>query len=641
MDRLFLLIVFSLLVTGCRQKQTILIVCEDENVEKVAGEELKKYLSETYQDKDFELSESKNDEKENIILKLSNENGFSNKEAFKIDGSKGELKVQGNTNRALLNGVYELLKEIGWSFYLSFEVPPINPAPLNFSSLNIENQPLKRKRIIFNWHNFLSGCTGWDYEQWEQWIDNSAKIGFNTIMVHAYGNNPMHSFSFNGVEKEIGYFSTTKKGRDWGTEHVNDIRLLYGGELFSEDEFGAEVAKSPANKRVAATTNLMQDVFKHAAQKEMGVCFAIDVDTWMANPQNVINTLPDDAIIRIAGYKTVNPEHPEGRKYYEAQLKKLFSDYPEITMLAPWMRRPRQNPGLGSIWLQHDSKTLPEKWRKEYVELLNQHPELKDERPYPGLFAISKIIKVYRKILDEIKPETELVLGSWEFNYMKQAAPFIPEYCGFIPLDYDYNLKRLEVLADLEEVGKSRKLYPIVWAHHDDHRYIGRPYHPYQNFNTLLDDIKSDGYGIIHWLTHPMDLVFSNYENQVWAKTENEPLEESTKKFAESLMKSKDENLVRYYDDWFHEAPMFGRETTDYFINPNEEYKLESYTSSLEVVDRAKERLSVLQKVNKNVLKARGLKEYDYQVGMENFIISFFTILRLKLSYLSDLQRNN
>ena len=57
-------------------------------------------------------------------------------------------------------------------------------------------------------------------------------------MVHAYGNNPMQSFSLNGKDKEIGYLTTSQKGRDWGAQHVNDIRLMYGGELFSEFEYG-------------------------------------------------------------------------------------------------------------------------------------------------------------------------------------------------------------------------------------------------------------------------------------------------------------------------------------------------------------------------------------------------------------------
>ena len=539
-----------------------------------------------------------------------------------------------------MNGVHGLLKYLGWNFYLSFEVPPDKPKALDFSSINFEDVPLKEKRIVFNWHNFLSGCTGWDYEQWQQWIDNSSKSGFNTIMVHAYGNNPMQSFNFNGVEKEYGYLSTTQKGRDWGTQHVNDVRLLHGGDIYKSYEFGSKAAMVPDNERSPAATSLMKEVFRHASLKGMGVCYAIDVDTWMANPQNIIKTLPDEALIEILGYQTVNPDHPEGRKYYKAQLDQLFLNYPEIDILAAWMRNPRQGPGLGSTWLHHNSGTLPEEWQKEYFKKLTNHPELKDERPWPGLFAVSKIIKVYRELLDEINPQIELVLGSWGLEYPKLADLFIPEYCGFIPLDYSYTLSDPEVIKDLSEVGEHRNLYPVVWAHHDDYRYIGRPYIPYTNFNSLLDKINSRGYGIIHWTTHPLDLLFSNYENQVWKNTENESLEKASEKFVRSMLKREDRKLIEYYLEWFTNAPMFGRETSDSFIPSDEDYQLEGYKSSLEVVEKAEQRLLILRDVNVKALNEQGKKEYNYQVGMEKFIISFFTNHNNKFQAYNLLQDN-
>lgn len=182
-------------------------------------------------------------------------------------------------------------------------------------------------------------------------------------------------------------------------------------------------------------------------------------------------------------------------------------------MLSAWMRKPEKKPSLGSVWLLHESTTLPEKWRQEYFNILKDHPELKDERPNPGLFALSKIVKAYREILDEIKPGVELALGSWDCDFTEQADPFIPDYCGFIPLDYSHILDQPEVVNRLGKVGQIRKVYPVVWAHHDDHRYIGRPYIPYAGFNRLLNETNASGYGIIHWMTHPLDLFFKRIDD--------------------------------------------------------------------------------------------------------------------------------
>jgi len=618
------LVLAALFLNSCMDNEKLHVVTGEDEIVYEAGKDLTRYLSETYPNKTFLTSDSVNEGTRNIVLQINSDSGLPNDEAFRISNDGNLLIIRGKTPRALVNGVYGLLKELGWSFHLSFEVPPEKPGPLHFPDLQFENSPKKDKRIIFNWHNFLSGCTGWDFEQWEQWIDNASKVGFNTIMVHAYGNNPMQSFSMNGREKEVGYLTTTLRGRDWGAQHVNDVRLLSGGEIFNEYEFGSTAAKVPKSERASAATSLMRRVFSHAAQKAMRVCFAVDVDTWMANPQNIINTLPEACLLEIAGYKIVNPEVPAGRAYYEAQLKKLISDYPEVTMLAAWMRHPRKNPGQGSIWLQFDSQTLPEKWRKEYLEILQRHPDLTDERPFPGLFAISKIVQVYRDILDEVRPDMELVLGSWRLDYPSQADPFMPEYCGFIPLDWEHVFDNPAVVERLSEVGKHRQLYPIVWAHHDDHRYIGRPYKPFEGLSSLLNETNSAGYGIIHWMTHPLDLVFNNYENQVWTETENQSLEESSREFAKSLSKDDDNNLIGYYNEWFNRAPMFGRETSDNFIQPSQDYELEGYLSSLEVVEEAKKRLSLLGDVKATSLKTQGLREFNYQLGMEEFIVSFF-----------------
>jgi hypothetical protein len=620
----FFSVVICLTLLSCSVKEKIYVVAGQDDVIAEAGHDLARYLSETYPHGQFEVVTEQVPGSRNILLQISDDTTLLNDEAYRISGDGQSLFIRGKTPRALVHGVYGLLKQQGWNFYLSFEVPPVNPVPLDFSAIQTENVPLKETRMLFNWHNFLSGCTGWDYEQWQEWTEQASKIGFNTIMVHAYGNNPMHSFSFNGQEKELGYLTTTQKGRDWGAQHVNDVRLLAGGEIFKDPEFGSMAAKVPENERVQSATTLMQQVFRHAALKGMDVCFAVDVDTWMANPQNIIQTLPGEALIEIGGYKTVNPEHPEGKKYYKAQLTKLFSDYPEITMLSAWMRKPVKKPSVGSIWLLHESNTLPGKWKQEYFDILKNYPELKDERPYPGLFALSKIVKVYREILDEIKPEVELALGSWDCDFTEQADPFMPDYCSFIPLDYSYILDQPGVMTKLREAGKNRKVYPVAWAHHDDHRYIGRPYIPYSGFNQLLDETNASGYGIIHWMTHPLDLLFNNYENQVWQNSENETLKKAVADFARSLLKREDENLVSYLNEWFVHAPMFGRETSDNFLRLKEEYNLDGYGSSLEVVEKAEQRLAVLNAVDTSALNSQGKKEYDYQKGMEHFIISLF-----------------
>ena len=119
--------------------------------------------------------------------------------------------------------------------------------------------------MVFNWHNFLSGCSTWRLEDWERWIQQSQKMGYNAVMVHAYGNNPMAGFSFQGQQKPVGYLSSTRIGRDWSTNHVNDVRRLHGGTVFDEPVFGCDAAIDGTDlQRTRAAQELMQRVFAEA-----------------------------------------------------------------------------------------------------------------------------------------------------------------------------------------------------------------------------------------------------------------------------------------------------------------------------------------------------------------------------------------
>ena len=229
------------------------------------------------------------------------------------------------------------------------------PAPktnaFDFAGWQLANAPLARERLVFDWHNFLSGCSTWNFPDWQKWIAQSQKMGFNAIMVHAYGNNPMAEFSFDGVAKPVGYLSTTIKGRDWSTMHVTDVRRMFGGEVFDQPAFGAEAGLVPDDRRVAAAQSLMQQVFADAASHGMSVYFAVDVDTPSANPQELVRRLPESARFQASGATwtmtgsstnriwLANPDTAEGFAFYHAQVEGLLKTYPQITKLVGWFRR--------------------------------------------------------------------------------------------------------------------------------------------------------------------------------------------------------------------------------------------------------------------------------------------------------------
>jgi hypothetical protein len=500
------------------------------------------------------------------------------------------------------------------------------------------DKPLVNERIVFNWHNFLSGCSTWNLADWNRWTDDAQQLGYNAIMVHAYGNNPMAGFTFQGTPKPVGYLSTTVKGRDWSTMHVNDVRRLFGGEVFEGGTgilpvsgpathgqdghatvFGADAGMVPDERRVAAAQALMQGVFAHAAQRGMGVVFAVDVDTPSANPPELISLLPESARFKADGIWLPNPDTPEGDAFFRAQVGGLMKTYPQITKLVVWFRRG------GTPWMNLRVSDLPPVWQKEFADKIARAPATEKEWKAPGLFAISKIVRAFDRALKECgAKQTRLAAGTWGFEFLSAADRFFPKDVALIGLDYDVlhekpQLGTAESRAPLREVGAHRPVIPIIWAHHDDGHYIGRPYTPFSEFYSKLADANASGFGVIHWTTRPLDLFFASHARQVFEKTKDEPLRATCEQVG-------GKTLGEYLYRWVTEAPRFGRETSDHFID-------RPLTNAAAVVAGCRERLALLDKCGAGLQPAKpsrtdgqvaNLLHIDYFRGLEEFIAAFY-----------------
>lgn len=479
-------------------------------------------------------------------------------------------------------GVSALLERLGCGAYLSFNTrPAARDEAFSLNGWSLADRPAVQHRIVFNWHNFLSGCSSWDVTQWLLWIDQAQRMGYNTVMVHAYANNPMFTFRFQGLEKPVGFLPTSREGRDWGNAHVNDVRRLIGGEVFDEVEFGAVPARINPALRVEGVQAMMKTVFNHVQLRGMHLCFALDVDTAVAQPQDMILRLPASARFQVAvkGSRAlvgqspddiwlVNPETPEGSAFYKAQAAALLSLYPQIDRLALWMRKD------GSPWLALTPETMPAAWRTQYEAELAKTPAVKGMPQAAGRFCLGKVLAAFERALGELnRGDVLLWCGSWGFDWLEPSHRFFPPRFALMPLDYDVLSSRgamdsAEWRARLKQINASRPVLPIVWAHHDDGAYIGRSYAPLPDFAGKLAEAQSDGFGIIHWTTWPLDLYFKSLARQTWQSSRNEPLLDTCRHTAARwFAPDVAEAGAAYLHKWITDAPIFGRETQDWFID--------------------------------------------------------------------------
>jgi hypothetical protein len=231
------------------------------------------------------------------------------------------------------------------------------------------------------------------------------------------------------------------------------------------------------------------------------------------------------------------------------------------------------------------------------------------------MFAMAKLVAAFQRALRELnKQQIALAYGSWRFHWLAASDVFMPRGVKVIPLDW-------ETVFETEKAQQiflgivNRQAIPIVWAHHDDRTYIGRPYTPFANFaDRLRSSRSSSGFGIIHWTTRPLDLYFKSLANQVWKASANEPLETTCRRMAaDTFGEAAREAGGRYLAEWATGAPMFGRETTDHFIDV-------PLTQAPAVIEGARNRLQTLESI-----PAGNPEWLNYYRDFEQFVIEFFS----------------
>lgn len=626
----FIVVVVLVVLSGWRvhaADSVPVVPADDHRTVQYAAEELSHMLEKTYEHTDFDVRDGVSGEDTAIVLggpdssrfirRMINPEELDETDAFVVRNGQVSGKnvgvIAGENPRGVLFGVYELLEELGHGFYLSYNTfRSGSKQSFSFEPWDFSDRPLAGPRIVFNWHNFLSSSSTWNVSHWRSWIQQAARMRYSGIMVHLYGNNPMYQFSHNGKTKQVGYITTTARGRDWGTPHVNDVRRLYGGQAFDHAIFGADAAKVSPERRVKAAEKLMQKSFDEARKRDMNVYFGIDVDTASANPQNIVKTLPKSARFQSPKGKWLpNPDTEAGRKYYRSIIKHFLETYPQITDFVLWHRHTH------TPWTRLSFGDFPQSWKQPYRQALERHPHLKDNKWTPGMFAFSRIVRAFKQILEEMgREDVDLATGTWGFEFMSPKDLFLPDDVTLMPLDVHTKVGTSEFTGSLSSVRDARRRVPIIWAQHDVDKYIGRSYTPTEDFASTLRNSGSTGFGIIHWLTRPFDLFFKNHVQQVWERSENQSLSQTARSLARRTFGKTYENVMgTYLERWVRNAPLFGSAnmTTD----------RNSFSEVEQWMEDTRNRLSLLENVDPAKLREEGRCHYRYFKNMERFFLTF------------------
>ena len=296
----------------------------------------------------------------------------------------------------------------------------------------------------------------------------------------------------------------------------------------------------------------------------------------------------------------------------------MLQAYPQITRLVVWFRRG------GTPWMELKVAEMPPRWQEEWRAEIARTPDAEKLWYAPQIFALGKVVRAFDRALKELGHErVRLAAGTWDFQFLAPCHRFFPPEVTLIGLDYSVLHERPQ-LGDAEsrrvlrEVAAQRPVIPVIWAHHDDGNYIGRPYTPFTEFSTRLADAQASGFGIIHWTTRPLDLFFKSHAEQVWTATKDRPLRATCDDMAaRSFGSGTREALGEYLERWVSDAPKFARETTDFFID-------RPLTNVAQVVAGCRERQAILARVDAGTLTPEQRDRLKYFQGLEEFIGDFY-----------------
>lgn len=612
----------------------IVVPAKATSPEKIAAEDLALYLGKLYSQTSFEVRESASGSGDFVIRlgtpasapALTGQEGLAGPESWVVttDGANNGIII-GADPAGVMYGVYGLLERLGCGFFISLDtMPEPKTEPFSLNQWDLRNHPTIPLRISFNWHNFLTGCSTWGLQQWKEWINRSQQSGFNTIMVHAYGGSPMYTFEFNGISKEVGFLESSRYGRTCSIAHVDDVRKLTGGFLFDKPIFGGEASQVPPESRVEAIQQMMGEVFEHAEQRGVDVVFAIDIDKQEScNPPEMIATLPESDRFQTGNRWLARPDTPGGFAFYKAQANGLLKLYPGIDVIALWRRRG------GTEWTATKLEELPASWQEEYKAYITDHPKAARHDQSVGAFAMSKLFKAWRQALDELaRNDVRLATGSWGFDWWPDAAEFLPDDVLLMPLDYgskdgEGEFRAQKHLKRMSQAQPPNRLIPIIWSQHDDGAYIGAPLAIHRDFSSRLKKASCGGFGIIHWMTFPYDPYFTSHNRQVWAATENEPIETTAEYVAERWFGHGNKDIMsNYLMKWLADMPKFGRETTELFID----HEMKKYAELDDVVAGYQERMAILKQAVTGSMTGEQKQRLDFFKDYEKFVHDIFQV---------------
>ena len=179
------------------------------------------------------------------------------------------VTVSGGTPQGLVNGIYGLLRALGYRFYLGSEsVPATLPEELP-GTLPINGAPVFSVRGVLPWYNFFDSPTAWDPIDHRAFVDQLIRSGANFLTFHTYDAEPFAAYEESGKMKDGAPLVNTGSPT-WGTSGTRVDQFAFGTDkIYLDPYFGAAttVEGRGADDAVRREKAILRDAFTYARKR--------------------------------------------------------------------------------------------------------------------------------------------------------------------------------------------------------------------------------------------------------------------------------------------------------------------------------------------------------------------------------------
>lgn len=367
-------------------------------------------------------------------------------------------------------------------------------------------------RGVLPWHNFLSGPSAWNEEDYRKYLDECQKQGINFIGFHNYTGGgeryvtyvePMIKIQYRNIVPQA-YFDHSLSAR-WGylPMKVSDFafgsnrafKLPAGAEAFGSD---ASVTSKSNDEHYEKSQALMQKVLQMA--HERGMQMAMGFEFGVIPPEYFSLNMPGDCFYW-AGQSTMipNPKNQIAIDLHQAALDNILETYPEIDWIWLWLNEH----SFMSVDLEKALTNKP--FKAAFDQNAVFFPEAKtDEERFVGVWSL-EYIRMTADYLKKKGSKARLILGGWGGGNQLPALlrgldKALPKEIVFSCLNP--NLGKEPQPLFLSEIAKNRKVWAVPWLEGDHQLWHFQP-----RVEMIASQVKLageqhlDGVLAIHWRT--------------------------------------------------------------------------------------------------------------------------------------------